>query len=123
MRFIIWLLLVAFTTAIGCSNNPGLRSESGKVSGKLSQADGTAVGNVGLTLQPLDNGFVATLQVAEDGSFAGELIPGKYAYFVGKSTAKNADQALKKVDSQFYEANMSRTVGVEPGKELSVVLK
>jgi len=118
-----FLCLILALTTFGCSTNPGLRTESEKVTGKLSQADGKPVGNVGLTLQPLDNGFVTTLQVAEDGSFQGEAIPGKYAYFIGKSTAKNADQALKKVDAQFLEASMNRTVVVETGKTLSLVLK
>ncbi len=123
MNKIVWLLVLTMTTAMGCSSKPGLRTESEKVSGKLSQGNGKAVGNVGLTLQPLDNGFVTTFQVAEDGTFQGEAIPGKYAYFIGKSTAKNADQALKKIDSQYLDANMSRTVMVEPGKALSLVLQ
>ena len=109
--------------AVGCSGNLAVRSESGKVAGKLVSGDGQKVGNVGLTLQPLDNGFMTTLQVAEDGSFGGEIIPGKYAYFVGKSVAKNADQAIKKVDPMFYEANMTRTVTVQAGQELRIELK
>lgn len=112
-----------FVMTAGCSGNVAVRSESGKVTGKLVSGDGQKVGNVGLTLQPLDNGFVTTMQVAEDGSFEGEIIPGKYAFFVGKSGAKNADQALKKVDPKFYEANMTRTVVVQPGQELNIELK
>lgn len=108
---------------VGCSNSVAVRSESGKVAGKLVSGDGQKVGNVGLTLQPLDSGFVTTLQVAEDGSFEGEIIPGKYAYFVVKSEAKNSDQAITKVDPMFYEANMTRTVDVQPGKELRIELK
>ena len=123
MKNILWLLILTLTMSVGCSNSPGLRSESEKVTGKLSQGDGKAVGNVGLTLQPLDNGFVTVFQVAEDGTFQGEAIPGKYAYFVGKSNAKNADQALKKIDTQYLEANMNRTVVVEPGKAISLVLQ
>ncbi len=123
MKNILWLMVLTMTTTMGCSTNPGLRTESEKVFGKLSQGDGKVIGNVGLTLQPLDNGFVTTFQVAGDGTFQGEAIPGKYAYFIAKSTAKNADQALKKIDSQYLEANMSRTVVVEPGKELSLVLQ
>lgn len=121
MRYMILILMLVMV--VGCSNSVAVRSESGKVAGKLVSGDGQKVGNVGLTLQPLDSGFVTTLQVAEDGSFEGEIIPGKYAYFVGKSEAKNADQAIKKVDPMFYEANMTRTVDVQPGKELRIELK
>ncbi len=123
MKNILWLFALTCSLSIGCSSKPSLRNESEKVTGKLSQGDGKAVGNVGLTLQPLDNGFVTTFQVAEDGTFQGEAIPGKYAYFVGKSNAKNGDQALKKIDAQFLEARMNRTVDVEPGKTLSLVLQ
>jgi hypothetical protein len=118
---IILLLLLGLT--FGCSTNPGLRTEPGVVEGKLESSDGKVVGNVGLTFQPLDNGFVTTLQVAEDGSFKGDLVPGKYAYYVGKSSSKNADQSLKKVDSKFQEADMSRTVVIEASKPVSLVLK
>ena len=121
MRYLICLLM--FSIVAGCSGNPGIRSESGKVAGKLASGDGKKIGNVGLTLQPLDNGFVTTLQVAEDGSFEGEMIPGKYAFFIGKSAAKNAEQSLKKVDPKFYEANLTRTVVVQPGQELRIELK
>lgn len=123
MKNILWLLFVALTVSSGCSTNPGLRPESEKVSGKLSLGDGKAIGNVGLVFQPMEDGFEATFQVAEDGSFQGEVIPGKYAYYVSKATSKNAEQALKKVDPKFREATMSRTVLVEPGKALSLVLQ
>ena len=123
MKNVIWLLIVTLTMSAGCSTNPGLRQESEKVTGKLSQGDGKAIGNVGLVFQPMEDGFEATFQVAEDGTFQGEAIPGKYAYYISKSASKNAEQALRKVDSQYREAAMNRTVVVEPGKTLSLVLQ
>jgi len=114
------LLLVGF---LGCSNGATLRTEPTKVAGKLASTGGQAVGNVGLTFQPLDAGFMTTVQVAEDGSFQGELVPGKYSYFIVKSSSKTGDQALKKIDAKFLEANMSRTIEFKPGQDLALVLE
>jgi hypothetical protein len=116
-------LFVAVLLLSGCSTNPGLISEAGQLSGKLTTADGKQVSNVGLTLQPLESGHPVTFDVKDDGSFSGDVVPGKYAYFVGKSSLKNSDQAIKKVDKKFLEPDMSRTVTVAPGREVSIVLQ
>jgi pyridoxine 5'-phosphate synthase PdxJ len=121
MKNLIGIVLVLMV--VGCSSSVKLLDQAGKISGKLTSSDGQAVANVSLTFQPLETGLPATVQVSEQGAFELEMHAGKYAYFVGKSTAKSGEQALKKVDAKFYEPDMSRTVVVQPGQELSVVLK
>lgn len=121
MRTLLYTLL--FAAMIGCSSTVVERMAPTELTGKLSDASGKTVGNVLLTLQPLEDGHLAPLQVAADGSFKGEVVPGKYAYYVGKSSAKNAEQALKVVDSKFYEASLERTIDIKSGEPLNLVLQ
>lgn len=117
------LLLLMVACVSGCSYAVELKGEPALVKGKVASADGKPVGGVLLTLQPLEDGHLTPLEVGPDGSFQGELVPGKYAYFVGKSSkTKSSAQTLKRVDAKFLEPNMSRTVDVAPGSDLSIAL-
>lgn len=93
------------------------------VKGKLETSAGKPIGNVLLTLQPLGDGHPAPLQVSEDGTFQGEIVPGKYAYFIAKSPAKDSEKALKLVNAKYYEASMTRTVSVQAGQELRIAIE
>ncbi len=110
------LLLIAMT--IGCSGNPPTLT-SQAVTGKLTLR-GEPIGDVLLTLQPLENGHTAPLPVAKDGSFSAEIVPGKYAFFVGKLSGKNSDTVLKKIEPKYYEADLTRTINVSPGSDLTI---
>jgi hypothetical protein len=121
MRTIVLLMLTGLLS--GCGAAVAQRTAPSETTGMLTDSSGKAVGNVMLTLQPLEDGHLAPLQVAPDGSFKGELVPGKYAYFVGKSSAKNSEIALKSVEPKFHEASLDRTVEVKPGEALKVVLQ
>ncbi len=120
MRAIV--LAICLGMLAGCSAPVEIRPEAGPLNGKLTNGSGKAIGNVLLTLQPLDTGHLAPLEVAADGTFKGDLYPGKYAYFVSKS-AKGSDQPLKQVDPKYLEADLGRTVDVKPGEELKIVLQ
>ncbi len=118
------LILVLLTVVfVGCGSSATPMPASSVVKGKLETSAGKPIGNVLLTLQPLGDGHPAPLQVSEDGTFEGEIVPGKYAYFVAKSSAKNSEQALKLVDSKYYEASMARTVNVQAGQELRIAVE
>jgi hypothetical protein len=117
------ILITLISALIGCGSGVEMRHAAGPTTGTLTDAKGKPVSNVLLTLQPLDNGHLAPLEVAADGSFKGEVFPGKYAYFVGKSSSKNSEKALKQIDAKYYEADLGRTVVVKPGEALSIVLQ
>jgi hypothetical protein len=121
MKLPILFLGAALLLAAGCSKEQAKRQGPVSITGKLTQA-GQPVGNVVVTFRPLDNGFEGSFPVKPDGAFAGELVAGNYAYFVAKSTAPNADAALKKVDPKFYEPDLTRSVVIEPGKEVLIAL-
>jgi hypothetical protein len=119
MRNFCALLLVALV--VGCGMQPGLKSAPVDITGKVSQK-GQPIGDVSVTFQPLDKGHMKSLQVKPDGSFEGSLISGTYAYSITQSTGANATTALAKVDPQYLEANLQRTVTIEPGKEVLIAL-
>jgi hypothetical protein len=91
------------------------------VAGKLSQA-GQPVGNVAVTFQPLDTGHMKSLPVKPDGTFQGELNTGTYAYSIVASSPES-QQTLNKLAPQYLEPNLERTITVEAGQELQIVLE
>ena len=107
--------------AIGCSQPTRLNDAPISVNGKVSQG-GQPVGDLLVTFQPLEKGHPGNFLVKPDGTFQGELIPGNYAFFVGKSTTPKSEAALKKIDPKFYEPNLERKVAVEDGQELLIAL-
>jgi hypothetical protein len=118
MRYLLIALMMAF---VGCSNSVQKMGTSSELKGNITKA-GKPVGDILLTLQPLGDGHVVPLTVAADGTFKGEVVPGKYAYYIGKSASKSSEQAIKQVDPKYYQAIMTRTVTVESGKDLAIAL-
>jgi hypothetical protein len=106
---------------VGCSSGAALKETPASVSGKVSQA-GRPVGDVVVSFHPLDRGHPVSFPVKPDGTFQGELIAGNYAYYVGQSKAPNSAAALKKVAPQYLEADLGRSVAVQPGQELVIAL-
>src|SRR5215207_5491587 len=102
MRLTASLLIAIALGAIGCSEAPTMKGGPVSVSGKVSQG-GRPVGNVVLWFHPLDNGHLQSVPVSTDGTFLGDLIVGKYSYYVGNSPAPASAAALKKIDSKYYE--------------------
>jgi hypothetical protein len=120
MRFLTIVVMVL--GAVGCgAPQPGIKEAPVNVTGTVSQA-GRPVGNFSVSFQPLDHGHLKSLPVEPDGTFQGELISGTYAYSVVPSTAAESQQALSKVPPKYLEADLERTVKVEAGREVLIVL-
>jgi hypothetical protein len=117
MRSFIVLLLIA--GLVGCGSQVRLKGAPVSVSGKVSQG-GQPVGALVMVFQPLGDGHVREFSVQKDGTFNGELVSGEYAYYVAKPAA--AAQAPKKLSPKYFEADLSRTVAVEAGKQLTIAL-
>jgi hypothetical protein len=115
-------LILVLATTLGCGTSAVPMAASKSVSGKLI-AEGKPVGNVLLTFQPLEDGHMTPVEVKADGTFESELVPGKYAYFIGKSARKGFESAVKQVSSKFYEADLSRTVVLPSADELIISLE
>ena len=120
MRTLLLIALLGLSTGCGSAAIP--MGAMTTVQGKLETSAGKPVGGVLLTLQPLGDGHPAPMEVAENGTFKGEAVPGKYAYYVGKSSAKNGEQSLKQVNDKYQKADMRRTVTVQAGQELRIAL-
>jgi hypothetical protein len=75
-----------------------------------------------MIFQPLGDGHVREFPIQKDGTFRGELISGKYAYYVARPTAPAAAPSLKNLSPKFFEADMSRTVTVEPDTLVAIAL-
>lgn len=119
MRYTAIIVLVL--TTMGCgAQSPGLKQAPISVTGRISQA-GQPVGNIAVSLQPLDKGHSAVLPVGADGTFQGQLISGTYAYFLAQSGA-HSTEALRKIDSVYLQPDLQRTVRIEAGQEVLIVL-
>jgi hypothetical protein len=107
---------------VGCGGDRGRVADPAPVTGRIISADGNAVKDVFLTLQPVDSGAMAGLKVGGDGTFSGKVVPGRYAYFLGPQEGKGA-AALKAVPEKYQTASMERTVQVRSGGELHIKLQ
>ena len=83
-RLIVVCIGLAFL--VGCGPKIEPLPEAVTVSGKLTSA-GAPVGDVVLTLQPVELGHPVPMQVGADGSYSGKIVPGKYVYFVSAKEA------------------------------------
>jgi hypothetical protein len=119
MRWSILLLLTA--GLIGCGSEVPLKRTPASMSGKVSQA-GQPFGGMVMVFQPLGDGHVREIPIAKDGTFRGEMVSGEYAYYVARPTVAAVAQALRKIPTKYFEADMSRTVDVEPGTQLAITL-
>lgn len=118
MRF---LALAVLALLVGCG--PSIR-EMGTLetaTGKLTLKS-QPFGDVAITVQPLADGYPKTIQVAADGTFKTDLVPGKYVFSIGQSSSKSSEQALKKVDPKYYDTSMDRTFVVAAGQEVVIAL-
>ena len=118
MRPSVVSMFMSLVVVIGCSSGGATKlPESKPVSGTVTRADGSPVGNVLLMLQPTSVGHMTSFEVAADGSFSGEAITGPYAWFIAKSArAADAEKALAKVSEEYQQAHLDRrvTVGSAP---------
>jgi hypothetical protein len=117
----VLLVLILLVGLAGCGSDAKLKNAPVSVTGKVSQA-GQPVGGMVMIFQPLGDGHVREFPIQKDGTFSGELISGRYAYYVAKPTAPAAAQALKNVSPKFFEADLSRTITAEPGALLAIAL-
>jgi hypothetical protein len=115
------MLLMFMVGLTGCGSKAGLKNAPVAVSGSVSQG-GQPIGGLVMVFQPLGDGHVREFPIQKDGTFSGELISGKYAYYVVKPTAPAAAQALQKLSPRFFEADLSRTITVEAGALLAIAL-
>jgi hypothetical protein len=75
-----------------------------------------------IVFQPLGDGHVGELPIRQDGTFNGALVSGEYAYYVAKPAVLAAAKSLRNVSPRYFEADLSRTVIVEPDIELAIAL-
>ena len=106
---------------IGCSPGVKLKAPPVNISGNVTQGS-RPVGGVAIVFQPLDDGHVREIPVRKDGTFSGELVSGEYAYYVTKPAGLVVAQPAPKLSPKYYQADMSRTVTVEPDKLLAIAL-
>jgi hypothetical protein len=117
----LFILLMLIVGLVGCGSKANFKNAPVAVSGSVSQG-GQPVGGLVMIFQPLGDGHVREFPIQKDGTFNGELISGKYAYFVAKPTVPAAAQALRKLAPKYFEADLSRTVAVEAGNRIAIEL-
>jgi hypothetical protein len=117
-----YAVCVAVVYFAGCSSGVELKQAPVSVAGKVSQG-GKPVSGVVMIFQPLDDGHMREIPLRKDGTFAGELVSGQYAYYLAKPAATAATPISVKLSPAYFQADMSRTVTVEPGKQLAIALE
>ena len=118
----LWTISVLLAGLFGCSGQVKLKEAPVSVTGTVSQS-GQPVGGMVMVFHPLGDGHVREVPVRRDGTFNGELVSGDYAYFVAKPATVGAPLPRGKLSAKYFEANLSRIVTVEPGKQLAIALE
>ena len=77
------IVLILLVGVLGCSSEVRRKATPVNVTGKVSQS-GRPLGGMVMIFQPLGDGHMREFPVQKDGTFNGELISGKYAYYVAK---------------------------------------
>jgi hypothetical protein len=116
-----FIILMFIVSLAGCGSKANLKKVPVAVSGTVSQG-GQPVGGMIMIFQPLGDGHVREFPVQKDGTFNGELISGKYAYYVAKPAVPAAAQMLRNLPPKFFAADLSRTVAVESGSSIAIEL-
>ena len=112
MRYSLYALVLV--SILGCgASPPGMKSTPIPVKGKVVLA-GQPVRNVAISLQPLDAGHMKSLHVQADGTFQGDMIPGKYAYSIVQ-VANTQGKSQGKIPPQYLEPDLERTVQIDAG--------
>jgi hypothetical protein len=119
MRIFIGVILVG--SLLGCSSEVPRKAAPVNVSGKVSQS-GQPIGGVVMVFQPLGDGHMREFPIGKDGSFSGELITGDYAYYISRPAVPAAARLASKLPPQYFQADLSRVVTVEPDKQLAIAL-
>ena len=118
-----FLLILTLILSVGCGTSVTPMPAPTAIQGKLELSSGKPAGGLALNLYPLEGQHPGVYDVAEDGSFKGEAISGKYSYFVTKGSAKNSEQSLKLVNPKLREPDLTRTIVVKAGEDISIKLE
>ncbi len=121
MKRIVFFALAISLGVVGCGG-PGQVAEPVHIEGQVTLADGRPVKDVMLTLQPTHAGRMAGLKLGPDGSFRGEVVPGRYAYCVSEQEGKTPAErqrygaAFKAIPEKYRSANMEHVVQISSGR-------
>ena len=117
------LIILTLVLSVGCGSATTPMPTPTAIKGKVELSGGKPASGLALNLYPLEGQHPGILNLAEDGTFSGEAISGKYSYFVTKGSAKNSEQTLKLVNPKFYEADLARTFVIKAGEDIKLTLE
>jgi len=118
-----FLLILILALSVGCGTSVTPMAAPTAVKGKLELSSGKPAGGLVFNLYPLEGQHPRVFEVAEDGTFKGEAISGKYTYFVTKGSSKNSVQTMKLVSPKLYEPDGTRTIFVKAGEDINIKLE
>jgi len=118
-----FLLILILALSVGCGTGVNPMPGPTAIKGKLELSSGKPASGLIFNLYPLEGQHPGVYEVAEDGTFKGEAISGKYSYFVTKGSAKNSEQSLKLVNPKLREPDLTRTIVVKAGEDISIKLE
>jgi hypothetical protein len=120
MRSFVGVMLIV--GMFGCTSEVQLKEAPVSVLGTVSRS-GQPLSGMVMIFQPLDDGHVREFPIGKNGTFEGKLVSGEYAYYVAKPTVRrSAAQSLSSLSPKYFEADLSRTVTVEPGNQIAIAL-
>jgi hypothetical protein len=125
MRLMTLVAPIVAVALVGCGSNVRLLPGPVAVSGKVTFADGRPVKNLMFALQPTETGHPTAFKLAADGSFRGDIVPGKYAFSLqpqdGPERSKSL-AALKEVPEKYRSAHLDHQVDFKASTDAQIKL-
>lgn len=118
------LILALVLPLASCTTKVQMMTSEVPVQGKLTLANGSALGDVVVQIQPLEVGHGKKFKVDAEGNFKGETVPGKYVYYIVPIDDEKAqqDSNYQQVPEAFRDSDMNRTIVIQDGSPLNIVL-
>lgn len=104
----------------GCGGKPELLREPVDVSGKVTKPDGSPLAGASITFRPFSLAHPMTFKTDKEGNFKGQLVPGKFMYFIPDDISPNM---VKGVDAKFMSPSEDRSIEVAAGATLNIELR
>ncbi len=113
MKYATWLCALLFC---GCGVHPGTNPDPIQIVGSVLH-NGKPISDVVLNLQATGAGVQATLPI-RNGTFQGNIVPGRYTFFISEGTSAGA---FKAIPPKYHQGSLDRQFDID-GKTNALTL-
>ena len=108
---------LAVATLFGCGGSVPEPGDAVQVTGKVPSPSGKSVAGYNIAFQATGGkGRQAQFPLGADGSFSGEMIKGKYTYYLTPGKGAATEKALESFPEAYRKGSLDRQMDVNGGE-------